>query len=76
MKDASDGKHDEDDGINSKLDSIPPMKVEFSNLGLSVAVKKWLGLKTVSSNEILKGVNGYAKPGLLLAILGTSGTIL
>eukprot|EP01114_Cavostelium_apophysatum_P012545 TRINITY_DN2833_c0_g1_i4.p1 TRINITY_DN2833_c0_g1~~TRINITY_DN2833_c0_g1_i4.p1 ORF type:complete len:1333 (-),score=277.19 TRINITY_DN2833_c0_g1_i4:35-4033(-) len=57
-----------------KLDSVPPLTLTFSNVKYSVNITKFGGLKKVGEKQILKGMSGYARPGELLAILGTSGS--
>jgi len=55
------------DELRRAFDSPPPVLLSFRNVRYSVPVSK------SEDKEILKGINGYFKPGTLTAVMGPSG---
>ena len=50
--------------------SVPPHAISFQNLTYTIDLKQKDG---TSSIDILKGIGGYAKPGEMTALMGSSG---
>ncbi|DBA00883.1 TPA: hypothetical protein N0F65_008526 [Lagenidium giganteum] len=61
-----------DAGGGAFATNSPQLTLEWKNLHLSVPIKNSKS-KEVEEKQILKGVNGVARPGELLVIMGPSG---
>eukprot|EP00027_Filamoeba_sp_ATCC50430_P018747 CAMPEP_0168573442 /NCGR_PEP_ID=MMETSP0413-20121227/18538_1 /TAXON_ID=136452 /ORGANISM="Filamoeba nolandi, Strain NC-AS-23-1" /LENGTH=655 /DNA_ID=CAMNT_0008606695 /DNA_START=45 /DNA_END=2009 /DNA_ORIENTATION=- len=61
---------------NSKnLTKPPPIEITWHDIDLKIPVRhKYLPWKVVNEKHVLQHLSGYAKPGELLAILGSSGS--
>lgn len=50
-----------------------PITISFKEISLKIPLTKMMGFKKIGEKTILDSISGYASPGQVLAIMGTSG---